>query len=317
MDTLFLESSMEDSFIYRSFNASNSLIEKIVKYLKTGVALDRNYIEEQYFQMKKVMMSPMSQRVLEAYDNGQIELLYSREVKVGQAFPFIVRRSPNGGVVATIFISSFATIDKNDNLSIPVKQLYGLLESAYVAYQMQVNPLKIQRHVGLMKICSVIYTQMMMRILNKEYALNLDKVLYDKVVYCITRFFVDKVWEYPNKDLVNAYACSGLDNIDQLDLDLLKTGYDNSDIKDINDCIMFIKTLSPRMADLNTRYFIERFIYTFHGSSIMSIDYLPYVFFVIINVILGTFLISQAALNDIIKNTKNVNKFYLELSKLI
>ena len=55
---------------------------------------------------------------------------------------------------------------------------------------------------------------------------------------------------------------------------------------------------------------------TFSGA-IMAVDYLPYVFYVIINVKLGSFLIGQGALTDIVKNTKNTEKFYTELAKIV
>lgn len=316
MNSFAYEASMEDSFIYKTLNSSSGLIEKIVKYIKTSVALDKTYWEEQYSQIGKGIISPLCGRVLEAYDNGLIELLYSRETKVGTAIPFIVRKKDNK-IVASIFISTFSTIDKSDNLTIPVKQIYALMECAYVALQMQINPMKIQRNVALMKLCSTVYVQMIMRILNKEYSLILDNTLYEKVQYCVARFFIEKIWEYPNKNLVDAYASNDLKYIDNLDLDMLKTGYENFGITDINKLIEYIKTLSPRMSELNIRYFIERFVNTYHSSALISLDYLPYVFFVIINILLGSFLISQAALNDLIKNIRGMNKFYIELSKLV
>lgn len=310
------ESSMEDSFIYRSFNASNGLIDKIVKYIKTSVKLDRTYFEEQYFQMKKTNITPLTSKVIDAFDNGSIEILFSKETKVGVSIPFIVRKDGNN-VVATIFISSFATIDKNDDLNIPVKQLYALMECAYIALQMQTQPMKIQRNVALMKLCTEAYTQMIIRILNKDYSLVMDNILYDKTVYAVSRFFIERIWEYPNKGLIDSYSSSGLQYIEELDLSLTKTSYDSADIKDINDLMNFIKTLSPRMKDLSIRYFIERFINTYHASAIMCLDYLPYVFFVIVNIMISSFLISQSALGDVIKNIKGMNKFYIELSKLI
>lgn len=316
MNSFVYEASMEDSFIYKTLNSSSGLIEKIVKYIKTSVALDKTYWEEQYSQIGKGIISPLCGRVLEAYDNGLIELLYSRETKVGTAIPFIVRKKDNK-IVASIFISTFSTIDKSDNLTIPVKQIYALMECAYVALQMQINPMKIQRNVALMKLCSTVYVQMIMRILNKEYSLILDNTLYEKVQYCVARFFIERIWEYPNKNLVDAYASNDLKYIDNLDLDMLKTGYENFGITDINKLIEYIKTLSPRMSELNIRYFIERFVNTYHSSALISLDYLPYVFFVIINILLGSFLISQAALNDLIKNIRGMNKFYIELSKLV
>ena len=318
MDIEFLnESSMEDSFIYKSFNASNALIDKMVKYLKTGVALDSSYIEEQYMQMKKIPISPLSQKVVQAYDAKEIELLYSRDVKIGNSIPFIIRRNGQGRVVATIFIASFAIITKEGYLSIPVKQLYALMESAYVALQMQIYPQKVQRNLALMKLCSEAYLQMYMKILNRLYAVSTDKTLADKVSYVIRRFFIERVWEYPTEATVLAYAKTDLKFITSLDLDLLEQGYSNSQIKNIDNLIAYLRTLSPRLAELNTRYFIEQFVGTFHGSSIMALDYLPYVFFVIINVMLSSFLISQQALNDIIKNINGMQRFYVELAKTI
>lgn len=316
MNVFFVESSMEDSYIYKTFNASNSLVERLVKYLKTSTVLTTEYFEEQYFQMKKVPFSPLYKGVLKAYDEGRIEILYSKE-KVTNAVPFIVRRNEQGKVVATIFISSYTAIDKNDNLTIPVKQLYALMESAYVALEMQINPMKIQRNAGLMKICASVYSQMFTRIFNKEYALTLDKALFDKVNYVITRFFLEHVWEYPNEGLIDSYASSGLNFVDLNDLDLVKIGYNSAKINNIDDMIKYLKTLSPRMDNLNIRYFIERYITTYHGSSILSIDYLPYVFFIIMNILLGSFLISQTALGDLIKNTSGMNKFYSELAKTL
>lgn len=311
------ESTMEDSFIYQSFNASNSLVDKLVKYLKTSVALDASYIEEQYSQIKKLVISPLSQKVIQAYDNGDIELLYSRDVKIGMSLPFIIRRNQNGKIVATIFISTFGMIDKNGVLNIPVKQLYALMESAYVALELQRNPTKIQRNVGIMRVCCDVYTEMIMRVLNKQYALTTDRALHDKVSYAVSRFFLEKVWEYPNPSLIESYASINLKYIEPIDLDLVKQGYDSFQIKNINDLLGYIKTLSPRLSELNTRFFIEQYVNMYHGASILSIDYLPYVFFVIINVLLSSFLVSQATLNDLIKNIKGMNRFYPELSKNI
>ena len=311
------ESTLEDSFIYRSFNASNGFIDKFIKYIKTSVALTKDDFDEQYFQMKKVAISPLTPRVIEAFDNGFIEILYSNSVKIGISFPFIIRKNENGKIVATIFVSSFGTMDKNGNLNIPIKQLYGLMESAYIALQLQINPQKIQRNMGIMKLMTSVYSEMMIRVLNKEYSLSLDKELNDKALYILNRFFLEKIWEYPTPTTIQAYATQDLKYIESMDLDLLETGYDNAQIKDLDGMLSYMRTISPRMSDLNTRYFIERYINAYHGSSILSIDYLPYVFFVVTNTLLGTFLVSQTALNDIIKNIKGMNKFYPELSKLI
>lgn len=312
------ENTMEDSLVYKTFNQANGVVDKIVKYLSSGVPLDKSYIEDQYAIIRRgAGISPLSQKVLEAFNNGDIEIIWNNTEKVGVAMPFIVRRKSDGKVVSTIFINAFATIKDDSILVIPAKQLYGLMEGAYIALKLQTDPVKVMKNAELMMTTASVYTEMMARILNKEYALTLDKVLYDKVCYCIKRFYLECVWEYPNTGLVPNYASSDLKYIQQFDLDALDATYSKMEIKTIANLLEFVKSLSPRMSDLNLRYYIERFIKTYHGSSILSIDYLPYVFFVITNVVMSTFLVSQTALNDIIKNTKNINRFYSELARVM
>ena len=312
------ENTMEDSLVYNTFNQANGVVDKIVKYLSSGVPLDKSYIEDQYAIIRRgAGISPLSQKVLEAFNNGDIEVIWNNTEKVGVAMPFIVRRKSDGKVVSTIFINAFATIKDDSILVIPAKQLYGLMEGAYIALKLQTDPVKVMKNAELMMTTASVYTEMMARILNKEYALTLDKVLYDKVCYCIKRFYLECVWEYPNTGLVSNYASSDLKYIQQFDLDALDATYSKMEIKTIANLLEFVKSLSPRMSDLNLRYYIERFIKTYHGASILSIDYLPYVFFVITNVVMSTFLVSQTALNDIIKNTKNINRFYSELARVM
>ena len=318
MNDLFItESSLEDSFIYKSFNASNSLVERLVKYIKTSTKLDKNFFEEQYIQMKKLNISPLSRNVVDAFDNGDIELLFSRSEKVTQSLPFIVRKTPEGKIVASIFISMYAMLDKSDNLVIPVKKLYALMESSYIALEMQKQPMKVQRNVGLMKLMMIIYSSLIMRVLNKEYQLALDRPLYDKATYIVSRFFLERVWGYANPDMIESYARSELKFVEDADLSMVSVAYKSLNIKSFDEMINYLKTLSPRMEELTTRYFIERYVNTYHAASIMSLDYLPYVFFIVINVLIGSFIIAQPALSDVIKNTKGINKFYPELSKIL
>lgn len=317
MNNVLYEASIEDSFIYQTLNSSSGVIQTLVKYIKTAAPMDKEYWEEQYNLINKGLISPLSKKVLEAYNKGEIEILYSKETKVGASIPFIIRKKSDGNIVASIFISSFSSIDKEDNLTIPVRQLYTLLESAYIALQMQTNPLKIQRNVTLMKIFANIYVSMIMRILDREYSLILNKVLYEKVQYCVTRFFIERVWGYPNAGLVEAYSSNELREISEFDLDMIKTGYDNFDITSLDKLIEYIKTLSPRMKELTVKYFIEKYVNAYHGGALISLDYLPYVFYVVISVLLGSFLVSQNALNDIVKTTKGINKMYNELAKIL
>lgn len=321
--TLITEGTMEDSFIFSLFNENKELTTKMLSYIKTGVPIEEDMLEEQLLQIKKSRISPLADLVLQSYAKGEIELLFSKSVKVPIATPFIVRRDPSFegntfGIKSTIFIANFGTISKKTNtFEIPMKNLYVLMESAYIALYIHTHPNSIERNYGLMKLVCSIYTTMFTRILNKEYSLSLDQGLYDRTNFIISRFFLEKIWGLKNADVIFNTSMINIQNPNVTDLKMMSQIYDDANVNDVGDMLLLIKDLSPRLSNLSVRYMIQRFMTTYHGAAVVAIDYLPYMFFVVINTILGGFLLNQTTLADIIKNQKMIRTFYPELSKMI
>ena len=314
---LFTESSMNDSFIYSMFNRSNEMQATLMKALQNGIKMDRSYIEEQILQLQRTKISPLIPTVLDAYFNGSIELIYVENVKLTKAIPFILHKS-QAGLKASIFVSSFGVFDReNEILSIQAKTLYTLMETAFIALYMLKYPMKIQRNSLITKTINAVYVEMWMRILNKEFALTLDKVNHDKVAYAISKFFILHVVEIENKSAAENYAGSVAPNLSYAEIEILNDEFDKAEIGSLDTLIDFLKTLVPRMQRMTTRYFVERYINMYGQSSVLSIDYLPYMFLIMINTLLGTFIVNQPSISDIVKNTPGATKFHSELVKMI
>lgn len=317
----FNESTLTDSMIYKMFNNNQEMTTRLANALKTGEILPASSISEQLLQIKRTHISPLSDDVIKAFDEGKILLVYNNKIKVPQGIPFVIMKTANGNK-AIIFVSNYGNLSKPDvegkkYLNMSMKDIYVLMESSFIAYKYYEYPASIQKNAGLMKFCCSVYTSMLMRILNKEYALSLDQNLYNSVSFSISKFFLENIWELQNKDLVNAYASSGLNNINRVDLKLTEDKYETSKIQNISELIAFIQLLSPRLKTLNIRYFVEAYMNTFKPSAIISIDCLPYFIYVMIATFIGSFIVNQPIINDIIKNTKGSNIFYSELSKIV
>lgn len=316
------ESTLNDSYIYSMFNVNKTVTARINDAYKHGDILDSSYIEEQILQLKRTRISPLIDGVLSAFENGDIILIYSNSVKIPQAVPFVVIKSNNKNK-AIIFINNYGTIVDNGNVSggkflnIPMKDLYVLMEGAYLALNYYENMTTIKRSVGLMKLSSNIYTSMMMRILNKEFALSLDQDLYNNISYVISRFYLEKIWECENNDLIFNYACSNILNINKVSMKLTDDQYISAKINSISDLINFISKLSPRLEKLTMRYFTECYINTYRTPAILGMDVFPYFLFTLSASYMGSFLVNQPIINDIIKNIKNSNIFYNELTKIL
>jgi len=319
MNEIFTEASMANSFIYGLFNNNGEINKKILTVLQESRVLPESFVDEQMLQIERSRLSPIYDKVIKSFRDGYIRLLFytSTVKKMTKTIPFVVHRSEKG-VVASIFVSSFCNMDKDEkHIDIHMKNLYVLMESAFVALFITNRPYLMKKNTTIMKVCNEIYTSMMMRILNKDYALSIDTNLHDTVSFIISTFFLENIWEMDNKGIIANYSLQVTTEKDPEKLKDAVALYNAQQPKNIKDLFETLKQVNTRMSPLTVRYFVERYINTYGSSSILSIDYLPYLFFVIINTMLGGFLVTQATLSDIVKNNKDIKKVWAEFSKIM
>lgn len=318
----FFESSLNDSVVFGALNKQSQMAVLINDAIKNGIILGSSYIEEQILRIQKTRISPLADNVLNAYEKGEIVLVYSKHVKIPQALPFIILKS-QGSLKAFIFVNNYGSLIDNEKagggqyLNIPMKDLYVLMEGAYTALQYHIYPIQITKNLGLMKLSANIYTSMILRILNKEYALSMDKDIYNQVAFCISRFFLDNIWESKNFDINTAYSITNIIGANKSELNLLSETYNEANINSISDLISFLKTISRRLDKLNIRYFTDRYISTYKSSALFSMECLTYFLYTIEAGLIGSFIVNQPIITDITKNIKGMNTFYPELSKSI
>lgn len=323
-DEVFEEVALSDTFIYKSFNRNAEMSTILLSAVKDSIIINEKYIDEQLLTIKRIKLSPIQDNVISAFLEGNIVIIYSNVKKVPSIIPFFTTRQGNH-VRTYIFMNNFAKLvkDKNDlnhqYLEIPAKHLYALMEGAYISYQYALYPNKIVRSIGLMKPCADTYTSMVMRILNKEYALSMDMDAYDKVAFCVSQFFIESVWGLTNGEQIFAYARQNknIKNNNANYLGALHDEYDDHNISSIDGLIDFIKTITPRLSSLSPRYFYQRWIETYKYSTSFAMESLPYFMYVMTSTIIGSFLINSPLIADISKDVKGIRNYYIELEKVL
>ena len=315
------EASLGDSVIFNMMNNQKKLSNRINEAISSSVIINEQNIQEQLMQINRMHISPSDEYVVDTFRKGDIIILYNKNISITQAVPFITTKI--GKTIKTfIFIAKYGNLTESQKvnggvrLTTQTRDLYALMEGAYIQNQYTKNPLILTKNLGLMKLTTVIYTSMIMRILNREYALSIDESLYNRVSYSISRFYLERVWMCQNKDIIESYAIFTTSNADKTDISLVSDSYTNAHIEKLSDLFDFIKTLSPRISTVTTRYVVECYINLYHGASIFGIDCLPYFLFTLTSSLLGSFIVNQPVVSDILKNTKGMNGFYSELGKV-
>lgn len=316
MTELYTEASLSDSDMFQQLNKSSSIVARISKVVKTGITLEKSFIEEQYLQITKTRISPLAERVLKAFDDGDVCLIYNKQEHLTTTIPFIILQM-GGKTRACIFIADFCSLNKEGTmLNIEMKKLYTLMESAYVGLHYFTNPNMFNRSARLSKIVATIYSEMGLRILNREFALSLDKDAYDSINYMLARFALTKVLPLTSTELIHSYAVSVCKSPSSLSMDIAADMYMRENIQTLEDLIKCIAKNYPKMAKLTYRYYFERWISSFGQGTCLAVDSFPYMYYTIINVILGSFLVNVTGLSEIVKNTNGISQFYAEISKM-
>jgi hypothetical protein len=323
--SLYTEAALSDSVVYKSFNVRGVLQERLLKALNNNTVIDESYIAEELLKIKRVRISPLADDVISAVQNKEIVLLYvDKSINIPQAFPFIVIKD-HGKNKAFVFLNNYAKLvsvktDTADGvLDVKdFKNLYALMEGAFIALFFSRYPSKILNNSRIREVCLETYKQMFIRILNKEYSISANQELYAKVSYSISRFFLMNMWNMTNMNNIQNIIVSSIGiGSTPYNLAALADEYEDADIQNIEDLIGFLSNISPRLNQLSMPYFTKAILLQYKPEALFSMEVLPYLLFTIQSAMVGSFLINQPVISDILKNIKSANGYYSELVKII
>lgn len=309
---------LESTYIYSHLNKSNGISMNIMNLLNKGFTVTKDHIEEALMIINKNFKYPLKYEVLKDFENGKIVLKYSQTSKLPTCMPFFLTKL-GGQVVAVISIDLYGSYDKEtESIKIDPKKLYCLMEGAYLAKLIYFNSEKVSMRSSIYTYGSEIYSGMFTRVLNKKYALNVDKAKMHKVIMLSSKFFMlnvlgvekdsDMIFNYAIKNCQNGNVYS-LKEANGLVSDDAYTSFD----KFINE-LATNKSLGLNFKDLTVRGYLESFINMYDSSAMLSLESFPYFVYSVINVVNGSYMNNQYVLEDIVGNSGA--KLYNELIKL-
>ena len=316
---LFTEATLSDSFIYAAFNNNKVMSIRIAEVIKSGVSISPEQLEEQLLHLKRTRISPLMDIVIDAFNKGDIVLMHSDIINIPSSIPFVVMKD-GGRFKAFVFTKRYGSLNKDGSAySIQAKTMYVLMEAAYLAMVYYQHPERFKRSSGLVKVISNIYTLMIMRILNKDYALTIEPDLHSQIAYIVSRFFLDRVVELDNNIVSNSYSSINAKPSSAMVLNGISAEYDQRNIKNFEELIEYIASFNKRVSGLNKKMFIQTFMNTYGAVSVLGLDCLPYFMLTITSTLMGSFLVNETIMSDIIKNTRglNANIIYPELTKIV
>lgn len=312
--------SVRDTYLYNSMNKGSYLDNNIKSILSKGKKLTPNDLQYEVSTINKYYKFSMKKSVLKAFEDGVLKPIVLPEgttEKVSASVPFLLYGGNTIG--AYVFIDNHTQYNKtSDTYSIDPRKLYCLLESAYIAVLIQKNYLVLARSNVILNEGAAVYAHMFIRVLNKKYALNVDRRAYAKVLFLAAKFFMINILGIdPGSASVFNYALKVADADSEMLVREVDQRFDEEKAYvDLSAFILFLRKnaylISQSLAELTLRDYLVDFVQLYQSSAIFALEHFSYFMFAIDSVILGAYLNNQAVLEDIVG--KSGAKIYTQIA---
>jgi hypothetical protein len=271
-----------------------------------GNKIQPEQIEDSMITIKKNFKFAMKNTVLNMYEKGEIVLMISpNNIKLPTCMPFILTKDKTGRIIGVIDCGIYGTLDKDtDDLKIDPRKLYCIMEGAAFAKINYENSTAVSSRSPIITNGSIIYSTMFTRVLNKQYALNLDKSKLHKIILLSSKFFMINMLGMKDNDTTYNYALKNCHNANPLILEELNDSYP---IENFNDISTFINSLSKvdkkngvYFKDLTPKSYFEAYMNMYDSSALLGLESFPYFMYNVAAVVNGGYLNNQYILTDIV-----------------
>lgn len=324
----FYESSLATSEIFNgnsdkgipgvnNTDPNNTVTQKAINLIKTAKHLKNEDIEAAYISVKQIT-DTLTRAAMKAYDDERIVLIYNDvpSLSVSQAVPFITFKTPRG-YVTYVFVDKYITISRDGVMSMQAPVLRDLLTGALVANGLKNHYDLLANNQYMQKVLMEVYDKFVTRILNREFSIAADKVVFDTVQYWINRFFLTRILNSNDSpENLEILSKSHFKFIDEMKYTDIKAQYESINPEKFSDLLELLKLATPRMRTLNLGTFLSNWINYYYVPSMLAVDNIEYLIFMMITLLSGNSIISISA-SDIVKEAKNIKSFRGELLKLI
>ncbi len=321
MSISFTESSLASSEIWTEINkleGGENTLQKAQNLAKTAKHLTNEDIEAAYISVKQIT-DTLTREALKAFDIGRTVLLYNSTpaLSVTKSLPFITFKTRDGGYVTYVFMDNHISINRDGIMTLQAPILRDLLTGAVIANGLKRNYDNLATNQFLQKTLTEIYTKFVTRILNREFAIASDKVTFDVVQYWISKFFLINIFGAKDTpENIENVSISHFRYVDEIKYQEIKMAYEQSNPMNIGGLLELLRTATPRMKSLNKMSFISNWINYYYVPSMLAIDNIEYLIFMVVTLLSGNNIISISA-SDIVKESKGARGLRMELLKLI
>ena len=201
---------LSECFLYNSINASartRILAEMGNQSLLSSSTMPEDVINEHLAVITRRYKFSNVIRIVETIRENKIIPLVYEKTQIPPFIPCWLVYNSEKEVVAVVNAAPYTKVQKNV-FDIETKRFFGLMELGYVYLKTYGAQVRIMHNTPLLKSLAKIYTRMVMKVLDRNYSVNLDPIKSDQISYLIAKFFLNTVVGKEENETTRAIASS-------------------------------------------------------------------------------------------------------------
>lgn len=310
---------VQDTFIFKHLNRGDRMNKDIMEILTKGERVTEKNLEEALMVIKRNYKYPLKNDVLQALQTGQITLMFApKGIKLPTCMPWFLTKNSMGNIVAVVCVDVYGSRNPDTgDVSIEPKKLYALMEGALLGIIAVENYQALRVRADIIQNGSSIFSNMLLRVLNKKYSLNIDRNRENRILFLTSKFFMLNVLGMEDSEKVYNYCIRNCKNPNELILGDLDDNFPESAFKDFASFVTELSTnsqTSSMMPGLTVRGLLEQIILMFDSTVLLGLESFPYFMYNVNLVVAGSYMNNQYILENIIDNMGA--KLYLAMAKL-
>lgn len=310
---------VQDTFLFKHLNRNDRMNRDIMEIITKGDRISEKNLEEPLMTIRRNYKYPLKNEVLLTLQSGQITLLYAPPgIKLPTCMPWFLTKDSSGNIIAVVSVDVYASRNHDTgDVNIEPKKLYALMEGAYLGILAVENYQALKVRADIIQYGSNIYANMILRVLNKKYSLNIDRNRENRIIFLASKFFMINLLGMEPSDKVYNYALKNCKSPNQLILSDLDDNFPESAF---NDFASFVKELSENsqtssmLPGLSVRGLLEQIILMYDSTIVLGLESFPYFLYNINLVVSGSYMNNQYILENIVDSMGA--KLYLAMAKL-
>jgi hypothetical protein len=220
----------------------------------------------------------------------------------------------NNKPISVVNLTNYGRKDKDKLFNIDNRTLFALLQTGTVARETILNWNQVSMNTTIIKNSAIIYSKMFSKVLDKMFAINLDRLMADTIYYLTAKFFLLFQMEKKENEITNNIAYQAINNDSTKNIIFsTDSGFTEDAYSDLNSFVENLSTING-LSKLTTRGFIENWMMMYGDSTVFALEYFPLFCHAIFSAMINAHLNKEFVIEPLA--SKETTSLYNELGRI-